>query len=307
MDNDVSSRPDISPDIKKKCNFHVVQHFNCKVTEYAPAIFFHILSQDGISQSEVVQCLLSGLTERAPDMSLSGYPTRSLHSFSFNSQFLLKEITPEDKENLLCHLPETHTYISNSSRNKSLLVRALGLFSISIKSRQSYDVVLLENIIPSDIDSFALFELKGTKLDRQVLSDPSSYDIKTCPTEFILKDLDFSMIQKSIHLSYYDQSWVKMMVQEDVKLLSCFNLIEYSLFLAVAHSINRENLNHRHSRHAFDGNGKDSSKVYILGIMDTYTGMKSRVQKSPRSNKSADEYAERFLSFFNSILKCDSL
>ncbi|CAG9311267.1 unnamed protein product [Blepharisma stoltei] len=302
MENDLSVRCDISPEIKKK-----FQHFNCKVIEYAPTIFFHMQSIDGISQSDIVQSLLTGLSEDSQDLSLSGYPTRSLHSFSFNSKFLLKEISPEDKENLVSTLPAAHTYISQTSRNKSLLVRVLGLFTISIKSKPSYDIVILENIIPSDIDSFALFELKGTKLDRQVLSDPSSYDIKTCPTEFMLKDLDFSQIQKAIHLSYIDQSWVRMMVHDDVEFLSSFELVEYSLFLAVAHSINRENLHHRHSRHVFDGNGKDASKVYILGIMDTYSAIRTRHQKSPRMNKSAEEYSERFLSFFNSILKCDSL
>lgn len=164
-----------------------------------------MLSQDGISQSDIIQSLRTGFLEDKVDLNMSGYPTRSYHNSPFSSKYLLREISNEEKELFLSILPQIHKYIAQDSYNKSLIVRVLGLFTFTPKSKPSYDVIILENIVPSDALAYAFFELKGTRLNRQVLSNPSTLNIKNCPTEFLLKDLDFCQIQKCMYLSYIDQ------------------------------------------------------------------------------------------------------
>lgn len=97
------------------------------------------------------------------------------------------------------------------------------------------------------------------------------------------------------------------MIESDVNFLKELGLSEYCLFVSIAPNIDKEDLQHRYGRHVFSGQGEDEDKIYIFGIMDICNREKIKNNKTPRQEDAAAKYAIKFLSFFDSIVKCGSL
>ena len=70
-----------------------------------------------------------------------------------------------------------------------MIVRIYGLYTLKIGEQNPVDVILMPNIVPYDVQKFATFDIKGSKLNRKVA--------KRTLTEFtvddqeVYKDIDF--------------------------------------------------------------------------------------------------------------------
>mgnify|MGYP001035201129 CR=1 FL=1 len=290
--------------ISKKSNLQLVRNINAKVTEYAPLVFSHIRYQDGLSNSEIANSLLELFGKDIKD-SIRPYLGDQKALYSQDKRFVIKLIPEDDRVNLVENiLPKYHEHLTKSS-NKSLLSRILGIYTVF--SKETFDILLLQNFYPPEIQPLATFELKGTKLHRQVLCDSSIASAWEVSQNLILKDLDFFQVQQFILVSFLDQSWLGRVIPQDVSFLKEMQTLDYSLFVGVTNNaaVKKHSLPSRYSRHIYLGKGVQSSQVFVVGLVDFF-------KQSLDTNSSCFEvcpqdYSKRFLNFALSIVKCDFL
>jgi 1-phosphatidylinositol-4-phosphate 5-kinase len=113
----------------------------------------------------------------------------SFFFYSHDKRFILKTLLVDEKATLLRMLDAYIFHIVNS-KNKSLLVRIYGLFTIKSNYFSNLDVILMENISRNfEIDNVRLFtfDLKGSQINRREILEKGK----------ILKDLNFIEINRS--------------------------------------------------------------------------------------------------------------
>jgi len=296
--------PNINQNISSQSKVYLVKRFSGRVFECAPLVFAHIRYQDGLNETEIANSF-SALLSNDINNFTARYFGDSTIIYSSNKNFILKQISANEKKNLLSTiLPAYHKHISTSSSNKSLLARILGIYHV--KSKESYDLVLIKNFIPSEISLKYLYELKGSKLDRQVLSN--SYSVSLVPEGSILKDLDFFQLQQSLHISFLDSGWLSRIILEDVNFLKSLGLVDYCLCIAVGEypTFKKHSLHSAFARHIYYGKGLDASKVFVVGLVEFFKKSED-LDSRDKQVVSPEHYAQRFSKFVFGIVKCDFL
>lgn len=197
-----------------------------------------------------------------------------------------------------------HKHVIETQKNKSLIWRIIGAYTVKLKNKFTYDIVVLENPIPQDVHVYTTFELKGSKLDRQVLQDQTIKNVKDIGGEMsLLKDLDFYQIQRHLFLSFSEESWLKEIAAKDIQFLSSQSAQSYSIMVSIGEPLNlsKAMLNVRHSRHTFIGCARDSNLTYFITIADY-------LNQGPQSQGlGAEAYAHRIKAMLRDIIRCEQL
>ena len=195
-------------------------------------------------------------------------------------------------------MPKFYNYIVTDSRNKSLLIRIIGLYNIKNK-HQDFNVAIIENIIVNDM-SCTLFELNGSKLVRQVVDTgiPEKNERK------VLNDLDFIQSQNCLSFSYSERNFLEKIIKNDLELLTSLDAVEYNLLIAIIDGWNKIGLTNRFLRHYFDGREK---KMYAICIVNIFTSSKMISPKHLKKIGGVKEYADRFMNLLKNITFSESL
>lgn len=296
----------LDSELLDECNRYSVHNYHCKIVEYAPIVFAHLRYKDGLCRSELLNAI-NPLSNK-PYLIQNNLSSDHILFFTHDNKFVIKEITAKEKDTLIDNLLSTlHNHFTDLSHNKSLIARIYGVFTIQTSPRYSTHILIMQNVTLPNTLQHAVFELKGCKLDRQVLNTRQVIPVEECPQGLILKDLDFYQTQRKLWTSSSDEFWIKQNLTNDVNMLKSMGLVDYKLAVIVgkAPSMNKYCLPIRYARHTFFGTGKESHHVYFLGLVN-YLHLGRQNSKIPLTLEPG-EYGERFLVQILNILKCGML
>ena len=118
----------------------------------------------------------SFVPEKNQDMALtSGHGagrSGSLFFFSSDNKFLIKTLKIHEKNELLSSLDDYINHVK-STKNKSLLARIYGVFSLKLPNAPDMDFLIMQNVaqLKNSEEKLFEFDLKGSSIDRYVSID----------------------------------------------------------------------------------------------------------------------------------------
>lgn len=235
--------------------------------------------------------------------SISGGRSGSFFLKTYDNTLLLKTISRKEQKTLISRLVPR----LSAHPQQSLLARIHGLFGVKTSGTASEFVILMDNILQVPTDIAETYDLKGSRLNREVGETAAFMPSRT------LKDVDFKKRAKQLHLSSLDKDRFAEAVIADISLLSCLHLTDYSILIAIGeYPGDLADLPPYLSRHLFRLEGS-RTQVYTMGLIDyleTYSFKKKVETASKRlvaaerdiSSMNSQKYAERFLDMVRSIL-----
>lgn len=296
--------------LNKRCNPFSFANNEISLIEYAPKTFRNLRKLDNITQ-QTIELSFNIEDNIKPLNNFQGSEGKSGSVFfiTHDSKFIIKTISKQELNAMLNFLLENY-YKLNAERSVTYLTRIYGLFTLQTGSSELH-VVLMENIAPFNKQSLLYkFDLKGSiqgRRTKQLFSKKG----KT------FKDLDYIDIKDKepnakIILETKVVRAMKKVIKEDLKILREANLMDYSLFIAVAkkESIDKKKL--LVEKRYFES--KRKGFVYLIGIIDylTFYGWKKKAEDSFKgfckkeklhSAVHPKKYAERFIAFmFDNVL-----
>ena len=228
--------------------------------------------------------------------------------YSIDRKFILKTIKKRELKILLGNfLKEYHTYIERNEN--SILTRILGAYSFELLDRNSIKLILMSSIYgPDNVQT--LFDLKGSKLDRQT-RPPRDDKLSTClEGDLVYKDIDFLNYQKCLHLNKMSADGLTSIIESDANFLRNFYIMDYSLLVVIKKK-------EEFSKFFFKS-ASNNEKGYSLGIIDflqKYDRSKkceTIMKKIFKMRKGMDissinpkDYMRRFVNFIRDIIFVD--
>mmetsp|Transcript_29958 Transcript_29958/g.53161 ORF Transcript_29958/g.53161 Transcript_29958/m.53161 type:complete len:650 (+) Transcript_29958:31-1980(+) len=303
---------DISPEDVKDLSPQYAQCLTepVRIVEYAPAIFAHLRHLDQISNDELVQSLSPSRNKASLTSNLVNSQGAPMF-YSYDHKFVIKVVSTEQRKTMVSTLlHKWHTYVSVSSFNKSIIARILGVYTIKLSSRASFDIILMQNLLPPEMNVHAVFDMTGNRFERPTLVDSSVQSILDLPKGKVYNYADFAHFKQTIDIPFKDQLYLKHIVKGDVEILKTLNITKYSLFVAVGelttprHALPKQYERHVHMKS--DG----SSLCYIIGIIGFLQVAGKLKTVSPYStplniSRQSQNYGEQFLNFLDDIMKVE--
>lgn len=194
--------------------------------------FQNLLEQAGYTMDTIHQSLKpSKNRDMVFKAGLGAGKSGSFFFFSHDCQFIIKTVKDEEFKVLMRMLPD---YLEHLKQNPtSLLAKIVGIFTIKTEALDKTTILLMENTLKlTDKDDLQhVFDLKGSLAKRYVPTDE-----KTKPSS-TLKDLNLLEIsaKRPDMISFPPYARIPCMkaVKKDLKLLRKYNLMDYSLLLAI--------------------------------------------------------------------------
>jgi hypothetical protein len=264
------------------------------------------------------QMLLSLCTEQNLEILSNRNDGGRSNSFIFvthDQKFIVKTISKQERYFLLDLLPSYSKRVIFHSESR--IVRILGLYKL-VSSKLSF--IVMENVVKSR-QLATVFDLKGSLDDRFV-------DV-TGRTSTVYKDLNFIQMNKEVILDMETRNSLLVAISEDVGFFKKFNIIDYSLLLAVYEAPPEGSSRYlvyglefpeKSAGNEIDvGRGGSSfefgNSFYSVGIIDflqEYT-MKKRFElcckrckgKVNTSVSSPGVYSSRFMNFIRRVFRYD--
>lgn len=287
---------------------------SCRMTIQAPKLFRDIL----VNNNRVVNFEESfDLKKNAVAIQQAGEnkggASGELFMFSHDSQLIIKTISPEDEIQLTKIL---YDYSQYHHYNKgSMMAKILGMFQFKMEGTgKPIKLMVMENIftIPKEA-VLRKYDCKGSLYKRKVVPNPLDFS-KDTPTKNVLKDVDFTEIDKCVNfLDKQHRLVVLAAIKRDVDFFVSHGLMDYSLIIGV---IRRRPIDQDCINKELQAGGyhliatPDPSVFFMIGIIDylqPYTWSKAfeRIFKrirtcNPRletSTQPPERYAKRFYAF----------
>ena len=282
----------------KKTKFPAVDSnlLPCRVTAYMPEVFSSVCAKDSINKSEIMEYYIYRSL-----ISMYSDPNLLLNQQNYSHKFLFKIISDCQLNHCIDCMPQIYNHTLMASRNNSLINRTIGVYRVKDK-HQELNVVMVENIIFSEI-SCTLFELNGSKLVRQALTEAATEKISK-KVRVVLNDVDFMQTQNYLALSFPISNELLRIIKDDLNLLESIGTVGYSFLVAVMENCRRGGITNRFTRHYFDGMGK---KTYAISIINTFNGIDMTNTDKMKKIRGEKRYSDKFLNLINSIIQCESL
>lgn len=242
-----------------------------RMIEYSPDIFNNIRQMDGIDSFKL-QNSFNLLLNKSNLLSLRGSEGKSgsLFLMTHDYNFLIKTISEKELNALINNFIKNYYNLLAESRN-SLLSKIYGAFTLKMSGSVMH-LLILENIAPYSPQSLLYkFDFKGSRQGRKTKKLLQN-------TQKTLKDLDYLDLDNDetakISLNSYSKAIIRDTIREDIKMLQESNLMDYSLFIAVA----KNNNTLRTSSISKDNEelgkrfiSQNKKFVYYIGIIDYLT------------------------------------
>eukprot|EP00800_Vazella_pourtalesii_P023869 TRINITY_DN98_c0_g4_i1.p1 TRINITY_DN98_c0_g4~~TRINITY_DN98_c0_g4_i1.p1 ORF type:complete len:600 (-),score=23.74 TRINITY_DN98_c0_g4_i1:116-1657(-) len=204
---------------------HTYSDFNFKA--YSPIAFRHLRDHFTIAPEDFLSSLCYFPLRAIGNPGASG----SLFYVSQDDLFIIKTVSSKEALFLQKLLPG---YWINLHQNKrTLLPKFFGLYSYNKKGTTKIRLVVMNNLLPSNIEFHLKFDLKGSSHGRNASSRELS---KNHPT---FKDNDFlTRVENGIVISPEKYELLAETIQRDCQVLESFAIMDYSLLVAV-HNISK--------------------------------------------------------------------
>jgi Phosphatidylinositol-4-phosphate 5-Kinase len=179
-----------------------------------------------------------------------GGKSESVIIVTYDKKLVVKTVTKDDKNFLVKVF--IGDYLKRILEIGSRLVKIFGIFKIS-PSEQYF--IVMDNIL-FNIDDALIFDIKGSTANRliQGIENP-----KKPPPGVILKDMNFLLYKNKVYLSEHHKSEIVAGLVKDFRLLSSYNLTDYSILLAFSTGAYANN------HHSFID---DKGKIVTMGVID---------------------------------------
>jgi hypothetical protein len=266
-------------EVPKEFNEELACLLPCTIVQHSGEYFANICVKDNISKSELVECLNS--MKRDNDL------VCRIKSYSHN--FLIKFVTAEQLSYVLSILPKFYKHLFETSKNKSVLNRIIGAFTLRQK-RNAYNFIILQNVIYGNVEC-EKFELSGSKLVKQI-----------CERGKIMNDLDFMKRHSRIFLTYPERNLLLRVCKDDLEFLKASGVLDYYFFIAIIDKCNKIGLTSRFTRHFFDGKNK---KVYAIVLVNTFNSERCFSPSHLTKVGGPKGYSERLSNLLSKITQCE--
>lgn len=314
----------------------------CLFYDYAPKIFDNLRKMYGISNEDYMKSLgpenfigsILFTKNRSLKELVSSGKSGSFFYFSYDSKYLLKTIPEKEFSFFLNLLPKYYNHIENNI--ETLLQRFYGLHKMEYKGLKMFFVVM-NNCFNTNVRIDYKYDLKGSSYQRLSRNEKDK-DYDNYDFSIPLKDNDLRDRKEKFEINNLEFNLLKNQVIADVNFLAENNINDYSLLIGVHDSESNngkksnvkdkiiletktvfESENEKFGRQPFfevhHGGllSKDSKKTFFIGIIDLFTeyggkkkfehAFKSVFQGSGISCQPPEDYAKRFLTFFDEIIK----
>lgn len=236
--------------------------------------------------------------------SLTGVKGGSSGAFiyeSHDSRFIIKTVSTEEKlvflNKLLPH------YVNRIYSNNSALARIWGVFQIQCVGNYSTNLILMDNVSSSFKQGQRKYDLKGSLYARKCYA-------KATRKTIVGKDCNFLEEIGKLGLQYDDAQNLLARLEQDVKMLASFNIMDYSLLVTEITCPIKTKANSLYMYRTNKGE-KTYCTIALIDYFQEYTFAKKaerfwktkiqRVHPNELSSMEAKKYAERFIGFVSSI------
>ncbi|CAF0802349.1 unnamed protein product [Rotaria sp. Silwood1] len=216
---------DFPSDGSKSTPKHPYAEFQLKT--YAQTAFRFFRDAFGIDPSSFMLSLCAKDLRELPNPGASG----SIFYITADDAYVIKTVSKKEAKFLLSLLPSC--YMNLTQNPFTLLPKFFGLFCYQ-SFNKNIRFVIMNNLIPVNVKLYEKYDLKGSIYKRKASEEEHKRDLPT------LKDNDFKSQHPyglTLEPFFYDQ--LIQTIEDDVQILSSFDIMDYSLLLAV-HNITEE-------------------------------------------------------------------
>lgn len=289
--------------------------YKAGVMEYYPDYFEGIRRKVGLDCEVMKECFspLQNLATIEANAGNKGGRSTAFLYFTYNRRLLVKTLKQSELHYLKKTFTDMHKYYTSQEGEKSLIARPLGMYTLYFTWCRAIHVAIFENVMPPSSTLSAIFDLKGSTVNRNTL--PPSTSISTLadlPAGPIYKELDLKRSGKLIGVSPATLEWVLEQVKRDSVLLRNMRSMDYSLLLGFSTLEMDQVPKHLEGRTVLD---QFTNKACFLGIIDyaqKYTLRKrleslakrtSTPRLSPEAHSCVDPdlYQSRFEAFVKTL------
>lgn len=158
-----------------------------------------------------------------------------LFFFSYDNKVIIKTLSEKDFVTISSIIKDYYIYLKENP--DSLITRILGIYTF--ERNEKYHICLMRNIANCDSKfKLATYDLKGSKLDREVLKKKNSQNSEI--KKMVLKDLDFDSIEKKLYIDDKLKEKLLEILKKDSIFLKFHGLIDYSLLVFKIKKENRD-------------------------------------------------------------------
>eukprot|EP00039_Didymoeca_costata_P020494 m.341450 g.341450 ORF g.341450 m.341450 type:complete len:388 (-) comp20107_c0_seq1:24-1187(-) len=277
------------------CELHDISAEDDKGSFYALAPFvFNKLRLDCYDNcyDDFAKSLASQPFEKLGKTGASG----ALFYRTFDGLFIVKSVQKKEWTFLRKLMEHYYKYMYNNK--ETTLPRFYGLYVYKTASKKHIRVVVMNNLLPSNVQMHEVYDLKGATYARRRAKHAQSK---------LKKDLDFQELHNfGINMSGSEYNRLKPNLESDVRWLQSFDIMDYSLLVGISWS-NPSSASIKGFHHYYGNTSRGQCVLFcgIIDILQQYT-VKKKAEHAVRSlyykggTISVIEpttYADRFLNF----------
>jgi hypothetical protein len=267
-------------------------YLSIKVINYAPKSFAYLRQIEKINIDEMIESFL-------PKNNRQGLKKSQGKSGSFfistdDNKYMIKSLKSDEIDLIRNGFLKKYIEHIDETKNKSLLCRLYGMFSIIFDQGDEILIIVMRNVIGTLKDNTVVkFDLKGSTYKRK-----ADFDVDNLNRD-VMKDLNFNEIEQNIKISQDSIDQLRSMISSDSKFLSESELMDYSLFL-VKITLNKEEAEEIFGQNIKQNQEKAIKKLFSSQLPNENDCIKNNniIDNNDNNNDNDNE---------NSILKIDEL
>lgn len=199
---------------------------NCRpffFKSYAPDVFASIRRKFHISPPNFIESICPPYIG---DLDIkSDSESRKLYYFTDDKQYIVKSITPHQKETMLRHLEEYYMHIS--AYPMTFLVRCYGMYEINFMLHQKQILLVMGSITftASSLNLQRMYNIKGSTQSHHKIESERKLGEIFHEGDFIQHGVKLKLDRK--------KKLVIEQLEHDIELLRCFGVMNYSILLGI--------------------------------------------------------------------------
>eukprot|EP00300_Choanocystis_sp_HF-7_P011495 c17485_g1_i1.p2 GENE.c17485_g1_i1~~c17485_g1_i1.p2 ORF type:complete len:458 (-),score=67.21 c17485_g1_i1:673-2046(-) len=202
----------------------VSQSISFPISAFSPAEFAALRSVAGVTTEDVLLSLGSAPLSSQLGAGKSG----CLFFTTADRAFVLKTIKASEKSTFTRFMPSYYEYMTAPANRNSYICRFLGVIELRLPSEAPLCLVLMRNVLATQLSVRDVYDLKGSSVNRRVRDVVVVNDRVVS----VRKDCDLAT---HVLIGSLKRPLLKMLYR-DVQFLRSVAVMDYSLLLGVAHS-----------------------------------------------------------------------
>ena len=259
---------------------------------------------EGITPRDLVNSFnfLSILSNFSSITRNSGGRSSSFFLYSSDKKYIIKTISNKELKVLLSDfLKSYHSHLYQN--HDSVISRILGAYSFQVNTNYTVHFIVMQCVY-TEFSLRAVYDIKGSKLNRNVKTEEK----KEVSENVVLKDINFLSQEQTMKMPASVAQRMKEIIENDVKLFPKFNIMDYSLLVAVKNK-------QEYSKYFFRS-ASGPVQGYSIGIIDylqrynktkKIEGISKKIMNLSNSKKvssiNSEDYCKRFLGFVYQIIE----